>query len=141
VIVKECLNLSNSLCRTLIKIDRLQKKHECPSDRIIIPIILFSKDFTLFKSFGNIGDIEDDCFGCFETMVFKVEEFCKTSCCGKLSLLRPIDENGCIAESVCEIFRLEETDFCVEVDFHCFCSLQRLSMALVNRPFGGIHPK
>jgi hypothetical protein len=141
VIAKECLNVSNSLCRTLIKIDRLQKKHECSSDKIIIPIILFSKGSTPFKAFGNVGDIEDDCFGCFETSVFKIEEFCKISCCGKLSLLRPIDEHGCIAKSACEIFRLEETGFCLEVDFHCFCALQRLSMALVNRPFGGIHPK
>ncbi len=124
-----------------MKIDRVQKKLECTSDRIITPIMLFSKDFTPFIAFGNVGDVEDDCHGCFETSVFKVEDICKNSCCGKLSLLRPIDENGCLANSICEIFRLEETDFCVEVDFHCFCAIQRLSMSLVNRPLGGIHPK
>jgi spore coat protein Z len=85
--------------------------------------------------------VEDDCFGCFLDEYFKIEFICKTACCGKLSLLRPIDENGCITKSICETARLEETDYCIEVNFHCFCALQRLSMALVNRPLDTIHPK
>ncbi|WP_052144713.1 CotY/CotZ family spore coat protein [Halalkalibacter okhensis] len=141
MITKDCMNLTNCICKSVIKIDRLQNKTDCTCEKTIVPIILYSKDFTPLKAFGNVGDVEDDCFGCFETSIFKIEYICKTTCCGKLSLLRPIDEHGSIAKTICETFRLEETDFCIDVNFHCFCALQRLSMALVNRPLGGIIPK
>ncbi|WP_227938068.1 CotY/CotZ family spore coat protein [Alkalihalobacillus deserti] len=138
---EECLKSSNCILKTALKIDRVQKKHKYCSCNITIPIILLNKNLKPFEAFGNIGDLQNDCYGCFKTNIFKIIEFGKSSGCGKLLMLRPIDENGCLANTICETFRLEKTPFSVDVDFNCFCAIQHLSRSLVNRPLPFIEHK
>jgi spore coat protein Y len=102
--------------------------------RDTIPFILFDKKGDLFKSFGNVGGFNGDMI-CFKTIFFRVEAVDK--CCATLSLLRPVDDEGNTI-SVCEpcdpdLFGLEKSDFCIEVDLDCFCAIQCLSPDLVGR--------
>ncbi|WP_078548031.1 CotY/CotZ family spore coat protein [Litchfieldia alkalitelluris] len=99
-----------------------------------IPFVLTGKKGDLFKAFGNVGGFEDDNL-CFKTIFFRVEKL--RGCCATLSLLRPYDATGDTL-NVCEpcdddLFGLERTDFCIEVDLDCFCAIQCLSPTLVDR--------
>ncbi|MFC4320617.1 CotY/CotZ family spore coat protein [Litchfieldia salsa] len=99
-----------------------------------IPFVLTGKKGDLFKAFGNVGGFADDNL-CFETIFFRVEKL--RGCCATLSLLRTYDAAG-ETINVCspcddELFGLERTDFCIEVDLDCFCAIQCLSPSLVDR--------
>ncbi|MFC0271910.1 CotY/CotZ family spore coat protein [Metabacillus herbersteinensis] len=102
-----------------------------------IPFILYTKKGELFKAFGNVGGLFND--DCFSTVFFRVENL--KDCCATLSLLRPYDEEGETLSVSCPcddngengFFGLEKSDFCIEIDLNCFCAIQCLSPALVNR--------
>ncbi|MGG4031285.1 CotY/CotZ family spore coat protein, partial [Bacillus subtilis] len=36
-------------------------------------------------------------------------------------------------DTVCEVFRLEKTNYCIEVDLDCFCAINCLNPRLINR--------
>lgn len=102
--------------------------------RDTIPFILYDKKGDLFKAFGNVGGFNGDMM-CFKTIFFRVEA--EDDCCATLSLLRPVDDEGNTI-SVCEpcdpeLFGLEKSDHCIEVDLDCFCAIQCLSPDLVGR--------
>ena len=99
-----------------------------------IPFMLLDKSGNVFKAFGNIGGFTDDAL-CFKTVFFRVEAL--RGCCATLSLLRPYAADGDTinVKNPCDddLFGLERTDFCMEVDLDCFCAIQCLSPALVDR--------
>lgn len=142
---------SSCVCQTAKKIEALQnkfKKNGCvneslfykTSDKDTVPIILFNCNDKPFEAFGDIGDLSYEGHGCFLTHFFRVEDVDSSSCCATLSLLKALDEYGCVTESICDTFRLEKTDVCIEVDLQCFCAIQCASPKLIDRPLP-IQPK
>lgn len=78
----------------------------------------------------------------FVTSVFRLEKLDTKHCCATLSLLEPVDMDGCPIEFLCdEIYSLNKTDQCIIVDLSCFCKIEPLSPKLVNRPLPIIEPK
>jgi spore coat protein Y len=77
----------------------------------------------------------------FSTNVFRVEEIDADHCCARLSLLEPVDMDGCPVDLCGDVFSLLKTDLCIIVDLSCFCAIQPLSPKLVNRPLPIIEPK
>ncbi|MBD8067498.1 CotY/CotZ family spore coat protein [Bacillus sp. PS06] len=99
-----------------------------------VPFVLTGKKGELFKAFGNVGGFSDDNL-CFETIFFRVEKL--RGCCATLSLLRAYDSTGDTI-NVCspcdrDLYGLERTNFCMEVDLDCFCAIQCLTPQLVDR--------
>ncbi|WP_066320434.1 CotY/CotZ family spore coat protein [Bacillus sp. FJAT-29814] len=79
--------------------------------------------------------------GFFTTQVFRLEDIDSRNCCAKLSLLMPVDMEGCPVELCDDVFSLLKTDICIIVDLTCFCTIQPLSPKLVNRELPIIEPK
>ncbi|MFC0271911.1 CotY/CotZ family spore coat protein [Metabacillus herbersteinensis] len=100
-----------------------------PSLGDTIPFILFTKDGSLVKAFGNVGD------DCFHTFFFRVEHI--HDCCVTLRLLLPLDKIGHFVQfqdddDVCRVDELIRTNNCIEVDLSCFCGIQCLSPRLLR---------
>jgi spore coat protein Y len=100
-----------------------------------IPIIL-SNDKNQLEAWGWT---EKGCF--FTTTIFRLEAVDERTCCATLSLLEPVDMDGCPVEMCDNIFALRRTTNCIIVDLSCFCSIQPLSPRLVNRQLPIIEPK
>lgn len=100
-----------------------------------IPFILSTGECQ-FEAWGwtNRGDF-------FTTNVFRLEAIDEKNCCATLSLLEPIDIDGCPVDICDNIFSLRKTSNCIIVDLSCFCSLQPLSPRLVNRLLPIVVPK
>jgi spore coat protein Y len=100
-----------------------------------IPFILSTGECQ-FEAWGwtNRGDF-------FTTNVFRLEAIDEKKCCATLSLLEPIDIDGCPVDICDNIFSLRKTSNCIIVDLSCFCSLQPLSPRLVNRLLPIVVPK
>ncbi|MRX71924.1 spore coat protein [Bacillus lacus] len=135
------------VCDAVENINDLQNavKEECPLSCFsnllnpitvlgdTIPFVLFTKKGKPFTAFGNVGQLSAG--PCFNTVFFRVENV--HDCCATLRLLIAFDEHANILDfdknTVCDVFRLERTDFCIEVDLNCFCAIQCLSPRLINR--------
>ncbi|MGD6818945.1 CotY/CotZ family spore coat protein [Metabacillus sp. 84] len=98
-----------------------------------IPFILYTKMGTPFTAFGNVGGLTAG--DCFNTIFFRVEHVEK--CCATLRLLIAFDAKAHVLDfhkdSPCDVFRLEKTDSCIEVDLNCFCSIWCQNPRLINR--------
>nr|WP_263328249.1 CotY/CotZ family spore coat protein [Neobacillus sp. Marseille-Q6967] len=77
----------------------------------------------------------------FTTTIFRLEALDEKKCCATLSLLEPVDMDGCPVEMCEGIFSLRKTSNCVIVDLSCFCNLQPLSPRLVDRLLPIVEPK
>lgn len=77
----------------------------------------------------------------FITPVFRLEKLDINHCCATLSLLEPVDMDGCPVEFCDEIYSLIKTKNCIIVDLSCFCIIEPLSPKLVNRALPIIEPK
>ena len=130
------------VCRDLERLLEEQKKLSFEDFRFIsdefgfdtIPFIL-SNGKCEFEAWGwtNHGKF-------FTTKFFRLEAIDTDKCCATLSLLEPVDIDGCPADN-CEVFSLRTTMNCVIVDLSCFTSLQPLSPRLVNRLLPIVEPK
>lgn len=69
----------------------------------------------------------------FQTSFFRIESIEEKKCCAKISLLRPLDIHGHIAESICDVARLERTKICTEIDLECVCAVQCLDVDLLKK--------
>jgi spore coat protein Y len=100
-----------------------------------IPFILSTRECQ-FEAWGwtNNGDF-------FTTNVFRLEALDEKRCCATLSLLEPIDIDGCPVDLCENFFSLRTTMNCIIVDLTCFTSIQALSPRLVNRILPIIDPK
>ncbi|MBO0960406.1 spore coat protein [Neobacillus sp. MM2021_6] len=100
-----------------------------------IPFIL-SNGKCPFETFGvtRYGDF-------FTTQVFRLENIDSKHCCATLSLLIPVDMDGCPVDLCDDVYSLIKTDNCTIVDLSCFCTIQPLSPKLVNRELPIIEPK
>ncbi len=99
-----------------------------------VPFVLFTSKSSPFTAFGNVGELDNGSF--FNTVFFRVERVCDG--CATLSLLIAFDEHKHILDftdkdSLCDVFRLEKTNYCVEVDLHSFCAINCLNPRLINR--------
>lgn len=70
---------------------------------------------------------------CFETSYFRIESIDKEECCATISLLRPLDIEGYLSNSLCDVVRLERTSTCKVVDLTRFCAIQLLETELLTR--------
>lgn len=105
-----------------------------PNDREgdTIPILLYSSSSAEpFSVYGNIGDCLPDSFGAFKTNFFRIEKLNGNSF--TCSLLRPLNEDGQLADSILSTYRLEKTDFHIEIKLENFLNIQCASPKLVNR--------
>jgi spore coat protein Y len=100
-----------------------------------IPFIL-SNGKCQFEAWGwaNNGDF-------FITTFFRLEAIDERKCCATLSLLEPIDIDGCPVDICDNVYSLRTTSNCIIVDLSCFTTLQPLSPRLVNRLLPIINPK
>ncbi|MGO4899879.1 CotY/CotZ family spore coat protein [Bacillus sp. GM2] len=100
-----------------------------------IPFIIYTSKSKPFVAFGNVGELQAG--PCFSTVFFRVEDI--KDCCATLRLLIAFDENRRVLDfteekdKICDVFRLEKTNFCVEVDLECFCAIECLNPQLINR--------
>ncbi|SDI54004.1 CotY/CotZ family spore coat protein [Natribacillus halophilus] len=100
-----------------------------------IPFMLKDKKSNLFWATGGLTADYNDVF---ETVFFRVENVDEKTCCATLSLLRPIKDikfthNCCVdPTSLSDVYCLEKTHFCIEVDLNCFCAIQCLDPDLVD---------
>lgn len=98
-----------------------------------IPFILFDQKSKPFKAYGNVGGLQAG--DCFTTIFFRVEKV--RGCCATLRLLIAFDEHRHVLDfsddDACQVFRLEKSDSCIEVDLNCFCAIQCLNPRLINR--------
>jgi spore coat protein Y len=128
-------NNKTCICQDLIQLLEEQQMLTFDEFRFIsedfghdtIPFIL-SNGACQFEAWGwtNNGDF-------FTTNVFRLEAIDERKCCATLSLLEPVDIDGCPVD-ICEgLFSLRTTMNCIIVDLSCFTSLQPLSPRLVNR--------
>lgn len=107
-----------------------------------IPFMLFTKKGKPFSAFGNVGRLmgAGNRNQCFTTFFFRVENV--KDCCATLRLLRPLNPGLQPINNLddpCDVFALERTDFCIEVDLDCFCAIQCLSPELLMRERGRGH--
>ncbi|KAA6476107.1 CotY/CotZ family spore coat protein [Bacillus swezeyi] len=100
-----------------------------------IPFILYTSKSKPFVAFGNVGELQAG--PCFSTVFFRVENI--DNCCATLRLLIAFDEHRRVLDftddkdKICDVFRLEKTSFCIEVDLECFCAIECLNPKLINR--------
>lgn len=92
-----------------------------------IPIVLQTNKGDFIKRIHKF----DSC--CFETKFFRIEEIDEQLCCAKLSLLRPLDIEGCDTNDICDVFRLQKTDVCTTIQLSCVCAIQPLDVELLKR--------
>ncbi|KAA0546558.1 hypothetical protein FZW96_15050 [Bacillus sp. BGMRC 2118] len=70
----------------------------------------------------------------FHTSFFRIEKINEDTCTAKVSLLRPLDENGFTANDICEVNSLERTKICVEIDLNnTVCGVQCLDVDLLRK--------
>ncbi|WP_391206836.1 CotY/CotZ family spore coat protein [Psychrobacillus sp. L4] len=69
----------------------------------------------------------------FETNYFRIESIDREKCCTTISLLRPLDIEGNLSNSLCDVVRLEKTSTCKVVDLSCVCAIQPLDTELLTR--------
>jgi spore coat protein Y len=134
---------NSCVCHELRQLLEEQKKLSFEDFRFIsddfgydtIPFILSTGECQ-FEAWGwaNNGDF-------FTTNIFRLEGIDERKCCATLSLLEPIDIDGCPADICDDLFSLRKTANCVIVDLTCFTTLQPLSPRLVNRLLPIIDPK
>ncbi|MDC3416584.1 CotY/CotZ family spore coat protein [Aquibacillus salsiterrae] len=149
--MKHSVCLNNFICEKAKHIIDKQKekvnkglKHFCkPAYEATIPVILYPDDNKNqpLERFGNIGEIVEDEYGCFQTKFFRFEKVDEEECIAVLSLLRPLDEGGCLVDDICDVYRLERTRFCIKVDLSTISDVQLLSPVLVERQFPHPSPK
>ncbi|MCY8103355.1 spore coat protein [Bacillus mojavensis] len=99
-----------------------------------VPFAIFTSKSKPLVAFGNVGELDNG--PCFNTVFFRVEKV--HGSCATLSLLIAFDEHKHILDftdkdTVCEVFRLEKTNYCIEVDLDCFCAINCLNPRLINR--------
>lgn len=100
-----------------------------------IPFIL-SNGKSPFETFGRTRNGHF-----FTTQVFRLESLDRNHCCATLSLLLPVDMDGCPVDLCDDVYALIKTDICIIVDLNCFCTIQPLSPRLVNRALPIVEPK
>lgn len=111
----------------------------------LVPFMLYSKDEVDMPFKINILTVEGnditDKISCIKTSFFGVESINRDTCCARIVLLRAVDFDGNETDKTEELFRLENTGNCIEIDAACFCAIQCLDPRLINRELPIIEPK
>ncbi|QFG01068.1 hypothetical protein PB01_01870 [Psychrobacillus glaciei] len=87
--------------------------------------------FLITKTGDLLSLIDTD--ECFETNYFRVESIDREKCCTTISLLRPLDIEGNLCNSLCDVVRLEKSPTCKVVDLSSVCAIQPLDTKLLTR--------
>lgn len=132
------VNISdNSICEALVELKLLQdvlantptKYFGHLLSKIVgtdtIPFFLITKKGTPLV-LSNLDE-------CFETSFLRIESTSQEKCCTTISLLRPLDIEGKLTNSFCDVVRLEKTSNCKVVDLSCICAIQLLDTELLTR--------
>ncbi|HLO11039.1 MAG TPA: CotY/CotZ family spore coat protein [Pseudoneobacillus sp.] len=118
---------SNCLIQTLEKLSTTKK---------IIPFSLYTKNGKLFRAITS-----HKFFPCVHSHVFTLKKMDKNTGCLVLSVLIPIDIEGCPVDLCTDLYSLIETSFCVNLEIKNFCGVVQLPEKLVNRFIPVIEPK
>jgi hypothetical protein len=106
-----------------------------------IPILLYSSlSPEPFSAYGNIGHCIPDSFGPFKTSFFRIEHL-KDRSFTCLSLLRPLNENGHLADSILDTYQFEKTDFTIKIETKIISIIQCASQKLIDRELLEIEQK
>ncbi|TQR18707.1 CotY/CotZ family spore coat protein [Psychrobacillus vulpis] len=128
---------SNCICDALFELklfqDFLKHSHTKFYGHLLAEIV--NTDTIPFFLITKKGDplSFNDTKECFETSYFRIESVDPEKCCTTISLLRPLDIEGRISNSICDVVRLEKTSTCKEVDLTCICAIQLLDTELLRR--------
>lgn len=136
---------NNCVCKALIELKSQQDELSgCPTSCFssliaklfkvdTLPFMLFSDDERPLElsayEFNRTSNIAKP----FHTSFFRIESINEDTCCATISLLRPIDIHGYIADNLCNVARLEKTKICKEIDLSCYCAVQCLDVDLMKK--------
>lgn len=120
-------NQSKCLIRTL---ERLSKA------KVAIPLIFFTKKGELFNIVTNYKF-----YSCVNSPFFTIKKFEKKTGCMVLSILIPIDIEGCPVDLCSDLYSLLVTGFFVKVDINCLCGIIQIPVDFINRYIPVIEPK
>jgi spore coat protein Y len=128
--------LSQALLKVLKQQKHLNHKHNGRKDKKIIPIMLYMNNGAPFSAY-----ILDKRYGCVRSTFFQIVNFEENTDCLTLSVLIPIDMEGCPVDFCPDIYSLFPTKECITIDVKCICGVESLSPCLVNRFIPPIEPK
>ncbi|WP_246938565.1 CotY/CotZ family spore coat protein [Bacillus pinisoli] len=77
----------------------------------------------------------------FETHFFRIEDVHEKEGTITISLLIPLDVDGEITTSVCEVYKLKKTKCCLTLCLNKFCGIQFVDPRLVTRNLPVVEPK
>ena len=69
----------------------------------------------------------------FETEYFRIESVDRERCCGTVSLLRSLDFEGNVTNSLADVVRLEKTSTKKNIELSCISAIQLLNHDLLKR--------
>jgi hypothetical protein len=102
----------------------------------IIPIMLFTKQGSIFSAY-----ILDKRYSCVMSPFFEIVNLDEKNGCLTLSVLIPIDMEGCPVDLCQDIYSLLTTKKCITIDVSCLCGVEALPSCLVNRFIPPDEPK
>lgn len=128
---------NHSLCEALFELKSLQDLLTDTSTKYFGRLLakIVGTDTIPFLLIINTGDplrfanIDE----CFETSFFRIESIDREMCCITISLLRPLDIEGNLTTSLCDVVRLEKTSIKKVVNLSCICAVQPLDTKLLTR--------
>lgn len=88
--------------------------------------------FLLVTQKGDLLSLHSAMEG-IETNYFRIESVDLENSSATLSLLRPLDIEGNLTTSPCDVVRLEKTSICKTVDVTCICAIQPLDTEMLKR--------
>ncbi|MBM7659716.1 uncharacterized protein YfkK (UPF0435 family) [Bacillus mesophilus] len=108
-----------------------------------IPFMLVTDDSSgdYYKSVGYFYKPGSKAVKVFETNFFRIEDVHDKNGTVTISLLIPIDVDGAIASSLCDVYKLVKTKCCITVCLDHFCGIQFADPRLVNRKLPVVEPK
>jgi hypothetical protein len=106
------------------------------NSKAVIPLSFFN---TKGKPFSAVTS--DKYFDCVISPFFTIEKLNKKLGCMDLSILIPIDMEGCPVDLYSDIFSLLTTQKCITVDINYFCGVVCLPGKLINRFIPKVEPK
>jgi hypothetical protein len=125
-------NCLNSTLKKVLKEQEFQKPFNTDMVRKnknkIIPLMLFTK---MGKPFS--ATILDKHYGCVMSPFFRIVNFDEKTGCVILSVLIPIDMEGCPVDLCSDIYSLLTTKECITIGISCLCGVELLPPCLVNR--------
>ncbi|QOR67630.1 hypothetical protein IM538_05675 [Cytobacillus suaedae] len=96
-----------------------------------VPFMLYLKEGQLVEESGS--ELVDGVVTSFKTHFFRIEAIDTASNCAYMTLLKPLDLDSKLTMDLSELYRLERTFICVELEIDKIGAVQPLSPRIINR--------